>query len=224
MQVRFGAFMFDAATRELRCGDEPVHLPPRAFDLLALLLRYAPNAVSKTGIHRELWPETFVSDGNLAVLITQIRRAIGDSAREPLFIRTVNRFGYAFVGSLVTGSPSGLRASSPADCWLVRGVERFQLHAGENILGRDVSADIAIDAVGVSRRHAAIDVGDTVVTLRDLSSKNGTFVDGTRLIAPVTLHDNVEIRLGAVRLQFRRSMMTTATQTVDESEDVRGIS
>lgn len=224
MQARFGLFTFDGTTREVRRGGDPVHLSPKAFELLALLLRHCPNAVSKADIHQELWPETFVSDGTLAVLVAEIRRAIGDSARQPAFIRTVNRFGYAFLGAAAPRSGHASGMSSPTACWLILGPERFRLHAGENILGRDVSADITVDAVGVSRRHAAIDVGDTLVTLRDLSSKNGTFVEGTRVTAPVTLHDNVEVRLGAVCLQFRRSMMATATQTVDDSQHLRGAS
>ena len=225
MQVRFGGFTFDAATRELRGGDRPVHLPPMAFDLLALLLRHAPNAVSKKDIHAELWPETFVSDGNLAVLIAEIRRAIGDSARQPVFVRTVNRFGYAFVGA--TSSTQFSQGSSVAHgptCYLVRRLDRFRLHPGDNVVGRDLNADVSIDAVGVSRRHAVIEVGDAVVTLRDLSSKNGTFVDGARVTKPVTLRDNVEVRLGAVALLFRCSILPTVTQTVDESQDPRGSS
>ena len=224
MQVRFGPFVFDAATRELQCADEPVHLSPRAFDLLSLLLRQSPNAVSKAHIHRELWPETFVSDGNLAVLIAEIRRALGDSARQPVFIRTVSRFGYAFLDT--TSSPGISRAwpSRGPACYLVRGLERFRLCPGDNVLGRELSADVSIDTVGVSRRHAAIDVGDAAVTIRDLSSKNGTFVEGVRVTTPIALRDNVEIRLGAVRLRFRCSTLPTVTQTVEDSQDRRGSS
>jgi len=222
MQVRFGPFTLDGATREVRRGGDSIHLSPKAFELLTLLLRHCPNAVSKAELHRELWPETFVSDGNLAVLVAEIRRAIGDSARLPAFIRTVNRFGYAFVGAAEPPSDHGPRPSSAAACCLIRELERFPLQRGENILGRDLNADVAIDGIGVSRRHAAIELSDTVATLRDLSSKNRPFVDGARVTGPVTLLDNVEIRLGAVRLHFRRSTAQTATQTVTEGQDLRG--
>lgn len=65
-----------------RCGYARAALRRRAcssfrrgrLTLLALLVRRSPNAVSKADIHRELWPDTFVSDGNLAVLIAEIRR------------------------------------------------------------------------------------------------------------------------------------------------------
>jgi DNA-binding winged helix-turn-helix (wHTH) protein len=222
MQVRFGAFVFDAATRELRRGDMPVHVSPKAFDLLALLVRESPNAVSKQVLHRELWPHTFVSENIVAVLVAEIRRALGDSARKPAFVRTVNRFGYAFIGPTALPPPGRTSSSQGPSCYLVRGFERFRLHPGHNILGRDPGADVSIDAVGVSRQHAVIDVGDAVATLRDLSSKNGTFVEGTRVTDPVTLRDKVEVRLGAVCLHFRCPAPATATETVHESQHLRG--
>lgn len=221
MQARFGPFTFHEATREVRRGGERVHLSPKAFELLALLLRRQPNAVSKADIHHRLWPDTFVSDGAVAVIVAEIRRALGDSGRQPAFIRTVNRFGYAFVGEIVPRADSGPGVSGSV-AWLIRGHERFRLHSGENILGRDLSADIPIDAVGVSRRHAVIDVGETIATLRDLSSKNGTFLEGVRVTAPVTLLDSMEVRLGGVALQFRHLPLTPSTQTVEDPQTLRG--
>ena len=223
MQSKFGAFTFDDATRELRCGDHLVHLSPKAFDLLGVLLCRRPKAVSKTDLHSELWPETFVSDGSLAVLVAEIRRVLGDSAHRPVFVRTVNRFGYAFVGADFTADaiPTVPPAASCSVTW---GGERARLKAGENVLGRDPDADVCIDAVGVSRRHALIVVGDDEVTLRDLSSKNGTFADGMRVTSAVPLSDNTEIRLGAVRLSFHRSTTVVPTQTVEDPLQIRGSS
>lgn len=219
MHVRFGPFIFDGATRELRGGGHPVHLSPKAFDLLRILLRCQPNAVSKADLHRELWPDTFVSDGSLAVLVAEIRRAIGDSGRRSSFVRTVNRFGYAFVG--VTADP--VSAAAPAGaagtvCSLTWNGDRTRLKPGENVLGRDAEADVYIDAVGVSRRHAMIVVDEHAVTLCDLSSKNGTFLDGTRVASPVALSGDAEIRLGAISIQFRWSHAAVPTQTIGNSQ------
>ena len=209
MTARFGAFTFDDTSRELRRGDLLLHVSPKAFDLLGLLLRRRPEAMSKADLHEALWPETFVSDGSLAVLIAELRRVLGDDAHHPSFIRTVNRFGYAFIGD---PAPSVL-ARGGSQCTLFWGTERVGLRAGDNVLGRDATADVCIDAVGVSRRHALIVVGTEGVTLRDLGSKNGTFTDGVRVVSPVALADDTEIRLGAVALRFRRSG-TVVTQTV----------
>jgi len=50
MRVRFGDCVFDASTRELRRAGQPVHLPPKAFQLLELLLSRRPRPVTKAEI------------------------------------------------------------------------------------------------------------------------------------------------------------------------------
>ena len=179
--------------------------------------------MSKVDIHRQLWPDTFVTDGSVAVLVAEIRAALGDNVRKPLFIRTLHRFGYAFVGpamETVTGAGSTPRA---VQCWLAADNDRARLEPGDNVVGRDPlasirvgldpAADLRIDATGISRRHALIVVAEEAVTLHDLSSKNGTFANEVRVTAPVPLHDGAAIRLGSVSLQFRRVTDVSATKT-----------
>src|SRR5687767_5254201 len=139
MHVRFGPFSFDGSSRQLQHDGQTVHLSPKAFDLLGLLLRRRPGAISKQDLHGELWPETFVSDGGLAVLVTELRRALGDSAQAPRFIRTINRFGYAFVADL-HHAPQPPSADDAATCFLVRGGTRTRLQAGSHVIGRDPDA------------------------------------------------------------------------------------
>jgi len=54
VQARFGAFTFDDGRREMRRNDQLVHLSPKAFDLLGLMLRRRPNAVSKADPHADI--------------------------------------------------------------------------------------------------------------------------------------------------------------------------
>ncbi|MBI4484824.1 MAG: winged helix-turn-helix domain-containing protein [Acidobacteria bacterium] len=192
-----------------------MHLSPKAFDLLALLVRRRPAAISKADIHQHLWPDTFVSDGNVAVLVAEIRSALGDDAREARFVRTVQRFGYAFAGAVVDAAADTRPKGAPAACWLAWGARRATLAVGENVVGRDPAADVFVDAVGVSRRHALIVVADDRVTLADLSSKNGTFVNGIRVTGPVALVEDTDIRLGPVPVRFCRPPAGASTQTWD---------
>ena len=104
VKVRFGDVRFDDEARQLRRGAQTVHLSGKAFELLRLLLRRRPAAVSKAEIQDHLWPETFVSEANLPTLITAIRDALGDDARQPKFVRTVFGFGYAFSGEVTDDS------------------------------------------------------------------------------------------------------------------------
>ena len=111
MRLQFGDCTFDSSTRTLERAGEHVRISGKAFQLLELLLAARPKAIAKEELFAKLWPDTFVSDANLASLIKEIRAAIGDDARAPRYIRTVHRFGYAFSGT--TGSQPVDVASSP---------------------------------------------------------------------------------------------------------------
>lgn len=96
MQVPFGEFVLDLDSRELRRANEPVRLSPKAFQLLEILVRTRPRALSKADLQDRLWPDTFVVEKNLANLVSEIRQALGESPQGSGFIRTVQRYGYAF--------------------------------------------------------------------------------------------------------------------------------
>ncbi len=80
----------------------------------------------------------------------------------------------------------------------------FRLTAGTTVsLGRDPDADIFLDDVTVSRRHAEVTVGDDV-ELTDLGSLNGTYVNRRRIDEGETLLGGDEIQIGKFRLVFIR--------------------
>ena len=216
MDVRFGPFRLDVGARQLHRGAQAVRLSPKAFDLLALLVNRRPDAIAKAEIHNLLWGETFVSDVNLAVLVAEIRAALGEDARHCRFIRTVHRFGYAFSGAAAeeVRSSDAVRAAGLATYCLAWGTERAMLRVGENVVGRESAADVCIAAVGVSRRHALIVVAADAVMLHDLGSKNGTYVDDVLVTSPVALTNGAQIQLGSASACFRRLSDDTSTQTV----------
>src|SRR5438093_10079165 len=94
--IRFGAFELDRGRRMLIRGDHVVHLSPKAFRLLEILIEKRPDAISKQDLHDQIWPGTFVSEATLAILVAELREALEDDSKSPLFIRTVFAFGYAF--------------------------------------------------------------------------------------------------------------------------------
>ena len=216
MTYRFEHFTLDTASRRLTRGDRVIALVPKAFDLLVLLLEERPRVLSKKELHRRLWPRTFVSDASLSGLVALIREALADDAREPRFIRTAHRVGYAFVPA-VDAEPA-LRsplAPSSTGYWLTLPNRQFALTEGENIVGRDPAADVPLQFPGVSRRHARLVVAEGLATIHDLSSKNGTWVRGQRITAPCVLHDGDELRIGSMLLKFRAvtAEMSTVTET-----------
>jgi len=204
MHVRFGDFRLDGGTRQLFRAESEVHLSPKAFDLLRLLIEARPSAVSKHDLSNQLWPATFVSEANLSVLVGEVRAALGDRPSQSRFIRTVHRFGYAFSGRAndvpADTRPGGVPGLSR---WLLAGARRIEVPEGETIIGRDPHAGAWIDLASVSRQHARMRVDPNGVTIEDLGSRNGTFVRGRRIQETVPLRDRDEIRLGSVVVVFR---------------------
>jgi DNA-binding winged helix-turn-helix (wHTH) protein len=206
MRLHLGPVTLDTDRHQLFRGAEPAHLSKKAYQLLELLVERRPRAMSKDEIQRALWPDTFVSDTSLTTLVNEIRTLLGESAREPRFIRTVHGFGYAFEGEAGEATPSG--------CRLLWGEHEVLLEEGENVLGRDPGTRGSIPDASISRRHARITVRGDAATLEDLDSKNGTWVGENRVVGPTPLSDGDTIRLGLVHLVFRAppgSLSTTKT-------------
>ena len=105
----FGPFTLDDETRQLLRGTDPIHLSPKAFELLKALVEVRPRALSKAELHEQLWPDTFVTDANLGILIAEIRSALSDDARAPRYVRTLHGFGYAFSGIAARLTRAGVR-------------------------------------------------------------------------------------------------------------------
>ncbi len=212
MTFHFGDFTADVEAHQLRRDGATVHVSPKAFDLLILLLRSRPRVLSKSDLHAGVWPQTFVSDASLAMLVAELRAALGESAREPRFLRTVHRHGYAFQGSATEiTEPHG--ADVRTSWWLVGAIGRFPLAARENIVGRDPQAEVWLDSGSVSRRHARITVTNDRVVIEDLESKNGTAVDGRPARAPVVIADGDQVRFGSVLLTLRFADPAGSTET-----------
>jgi DNA-binding winged helix-turn-helix (wHTH) protein len=214
MRVRFGECVLDSDTRQLLVREEAVHLSPKAFQFLELLLEGRPKAFSKKEIYERLWPGTFVSDGTLASLLVEVRSAIGDSARASRFVRTVHGFGYAFSGDAqdIRKAVSGVGGQKLV-YRLIWGNREIALSPGENLLGRDENAIVWIDDPLVSRRHARILIDESGAVLEDLGSRNGTYLRGKKIEAPGELADEDPVKIGPASLIFRIFKQTASTAT-----------
>jgi DNA-binding winged helix-turn-helix (wHTH) protein len=213
-RVVFGDFVLDLDTRELLRGSRRVPLSPKAFHLLGLLVEHRPKALSKSDLQERLWPGTFVVEKNLTNLVAEIRDALGDEASDPVFVRTVHRFGYAFQ----TPRPRASGAAEPdaraaARFRLVWAGARAALRDGEHIIGRGPDVELFVDAASVSRRHARITVSGDEATVEDLGSTNGTFVCERRIESAAPLADGDVIRIGAVELTFYAIQAPSTSET-----------
>jgi DNA-binding winged helix-turn-helix (wHTH) protein/tetratricopeptide (TPR) repeat protein len=96
----FGPVRINLSTRKLIRDGECVQVQARGFDALLLLVQKRSEVVSKAELLSTIWPDTYVDESNLPVMISAIRRAIGDDGRNQKYIQTVSKFGYRFVGEV----------------------------------------------------------------------------------------------------------------------------
>ena len=92
----FGPFRLDTEERCLARDGCFVPLTPKAFELLLVLLRKSGRVVGKDELMKELWPDSFVEEGNLTQHVFALRKALGENHDDPQFIETVARRGYRF--------------------------------------------------------------------------------------------------------------------------------
>ena len=200
MQIGFGACRLDLDSRQLFRDGAEVRLTPKAFELLALLVENRPRAVTKAELHDRIWKGTFVTNDGLPRLVNEVRNAIGDTAREPRWLRTVHGYGYAFAADAESASPLPLGGYT-----LTWGSREFRLGDGVHLIGREPGASVCLDSTVISRRHAQIVVAGGGVRIEDLGSKNGTFVGERPVTSPCSLRDGDEIRVGDFTLTFHEA-------------------
>ena len=211
--VCFDGFVLDRARRLLTREGEVLHLTPKAFDLLSLLVDQAPRVVPKRELHERLWKETFVSDATLVGVVKELRRVLDDRSSDRPIIRTAHRVGYAFCREVVGSKTPGPVLAH----WVIVDQRRIMLQAVENMIGRDPASTVCLDSAAVSRRHACIVIDGQGVRLRDLGSKNGTTIGDRAVVGESSLRDGDVINIGPSRLVYRTSAAGATTETPSQS-------
>src|SRR4026207_810581 len=100
----FGPFDLDIAKQVLQRDGQCLPLKPKAFDVLAVLVENNDRVVCKDELLKQVWSDSFVEEGNVAVCIFEIRKALGVSEHGHRYIETVPRRGYRFVARVTDGT------------------------------------------------------------------------------------------------------------------------
>jgi DNA-binding winged helix-turn-helix (wHTH) protein len=214
MVARFGCFQIDPERRQLSAAGAPLHLTPKAFNLLWLLVEAAPRVVTKREIHERLWNGGVVADATLVGLVKEIRRVMDDLSPQPP-LRTVHRIGYALDLPVVKPAAANPRASAAASGhWLITDQRRISLVEGENVIGRDAAVSVWIEHATLSRRHARITLQAGKAVLEDLGSKNGTLLREVVVLQPTPLRSGDVFTCGTLQFRYLEAAAVPATQTL----------
>jgi DNA-binding winged helix-turn-helix (wHTH) protein len=100
--LSFGVFTIDLKREELFKDGARIKLPGKVYQTLVALLERAGEVVSREDLRAKLWPEgTHVNyDANVNTTVNKLRLALGDSPDKPIYVETIPRQGYSFVGTV----------------------------------------------------------------------------------------------------------------------------
>src|SRR5258705_8542144 len=113
LKYRSAEFEIDLSHQELRRLGEPVHIEPQVFDLIVHLVRNHDRIVSKDELIETIWNGRIISEAALSSRINGARRALGDNGTDQVFIRTLLKRGFRFVGAVqATGAPEADAAAA----------------------------------------------------------------------------------------------------------------
>lgn len=105
MTYRFGPFMLDPASYRLLKDGDVVALSPKIIDLLLYLVARPSALATKDELFKALWPDVAVTDNALTQAVSELRQALGDSSSKPVYVQTVARRGYRFIGAVNAAAP-----------------------------------------------------------------------------------------------------------------------
>lgn len=104
--LHFPPFRLEVLEEHLYRESNVISLRPKAYALLRYLVTHTGALITKETLLEIVWPDVIVSEGGLTELMRELRKALGDDARTPLYIETVHGRGYRFIAKVVSGQPS----------------------------------------------------------------------------------------------------------------------
>ena len=104
-QYRWNEFVLDLDAYRLERAGVPLSLEPKAFNLLVLMVGRPGHVFTKQEIFESLWADTAVTDHALTRVVAQLRRVLGDEARQARYLETVPTRGYRWICPVESGAP-----------------------------------------------------------------------------------------------------------------------
>jgi DNA-binding winged helix-turn-helix (wHTH) protein/tetratricopeptide (TPR) repeat protein len=187
----FGPFRVDAYREVLLRSDDPVALPPKAFQVLLVLIRHQQEVVTKDDLMKEVWPDTFVEETNLSRNIFLLRKALGESPQDHRYILTVPGRGYRLAENVRLIPEREVSFIAASQARLQVQVEETKLRHWKMVaLAFAALLGIASGGFWFVRLRAPVFTGKDTVVLADFANSTGDPV------FDATLRQGLSVQLG----------------------------
>ena len=182
--LNFGPYRFEPATARLWAEAREIKLTRKAAAVLALLVERAGQPVTKQDLFASVWGNTVVSDDALTTCIQELRKALGDDAKQPRYIETRHRYGYCFVAELEHSVPAAAPAPEAAVAaqnlpaiavlpFMDMSPERDQDYFCEGLAEELIDALTHVDGLRVAARSSSFQFRGSGMDLREVGRTLG---------------------------------------------------
>ncbi len=131
--LQVGEWRVAPSLNQISRAGECVRVEPKAIELLAFLAQRKGEVVSREDLLTALWPGVIVGDNALTQVVTKLRKALGDTAREPAYIEAISKRGYRLIATVErldrpaqpqrpAQAPGPGHSRAPSQRWVVAGV------------------------------------------------------------------------------------------------------
>jgi DNA-binding winged helix-turn-helix (wHTH) protein/tetratricopeptide (TPR) repeat protein len=145
-QFMFGEWMVDPSTNSIHQSGERKQMEPRAMEVLVVLCKAAGKIVSADELLAQCWRTDVYGDNPVHKVLAQLRRMLGDTASDPLYIETVRKRGYRTLASVSFGKADPAAAGRWGDRTPFRGLHAFDEEHAQVFFGRDEAIRRLVDA------------------------------------------------------------------------------
>jgi TolB-like protein/Tfp pilus assembly protein PilF len=202
-ELLFAGFRLDTAQKRLFKGNEPIALPPKALDLLELLVTARGQLVTKSQILDAVWAGVVVEEASIAKTVFLLRQTLGDDDRGRSLIETVSKRGYRLAGEVATAEstkPTNAIAVLPfADL----SPQRDHAHIAEGVADEVITALGRGKDIRVVARTSSFALSAANLDVREI---------GSRLSARAIIEGSVRTSGGSIRATARLIDCRTGTQ------------
>jgi adenylate cyclase len=167
-RIRFGQYSLEPASCRLWAGEAEIRLTRKSAGVLGLLVERAGQPVSKEELFAAIWSGTVVSDDALTSCIQELRKALGDDARQPRYIETRHRYGYRFAAPLTLDTGAQSLAAIAVLPFTDMSPERDQSHFCEGVAEEVIDALNGVEGLRVSCRSCSFRFRDAGVDVREV--------------------------------------------------------
>ena len=181
-EFRLANWLVTPELNRISDGDRSVSIERQVMEVLAFLAEHPGEVLSRDRILKAVWNDTFVTDDVLAYSISEIRKALGDDARNPRYVETIPRRGYRLIAQVHHQSPS---PAVPAMGKEPRKQPFTSLRAG--LILASVALMILAAAIWYFRPARALTESDLVL-LGDIANRTGDPVFDEMLEAALAIN------------------------------------